>query len=99
MIILGILCIAFTAVGFYIIVRLASDDLRKKMDRSSAYFALVSAIIVSFLLNYIGVFLIVRSNPSVSYIIELQEANKIVKVVNLEINENDTIKVVKYKVK
>ena len=43
--------------------------------------------------------MIVNSDNTATHIMELYNENKIEKVVNLEINSNDTIKIVKYKIK
>lgn len=99
MILIGILLISFGAIGFYLVIKHIYFEYDNKFDEVESYFTLISSIIILFLINTLGIYMITNSNNTTTHIMELYNENKIVKVVNLEINGSDTIKIVKYKIK
>lgn len=99
MILIGILLISFGAIGFYLVIKHIYFESDNKFDDVESYLALIYSIIILFLINILGICMIANSNNTTTYIMKLYNENKIVKVVNLEINGSDTIKIVKYKIK
>lgn len=99
MVLIGILLISFGAIVFYLIIEHIYIKSDNKIDKVELYFTLICSIIILFLINRLGVYMIANSDNTTTHIIKLYNENKIVKIVNLEINDNDTIKIVKYKIK
>lgn len=99
MILIGILLISFGAIGFYLVIKHIYFESDNKFDEVESYLMLIYSTTILFLINILGIHMIANSDNTTTHIMELYNENKIVKVVNLEINDSDTIKIVKYKIK
>ena len=99
MVLIGILLISFGAICFYLVIEYIYIKSNNKFDKFESYFTLIYSIIILFLINTLGIYMITNSDNTTTHIMELYNENKIEKIVNLEINGNDTIKIVKYKIK
>lgn len=99
MILIGILLISFGTIIFYLVIKWIYIESNNPYDKVESCFALICFIMILFLINTLGIYMIINSDYTTTYIMDLYNKNKIEKIINLEINSSDTIKIVKYKIK